>query len=1556
MNNKNTNDTKSNSSLLAAALSPENRVGFIIALVSISLMIASAIGVYVWLAPDSSSKVKMAPIDSSRVKPEADAKVTQEYRDAIKNQNEKKYKAAAQKTNGVTMPFVFDKKESKRDDGKDISNCDCRIDDEQLINAMNRLGINGSGKIGNDHKRIGTSDVYISTTGQLIGPDGIGIKYQGNDIFIDSNGNATDDKGIALIDRKKSTIFIGENGEFLNKQATNIALAGDLLTSKGVSYVGNGRIATRPGNMMRVGSSDVYVTIEGLEVTMDGKPIKHSGMFVFRDEENKLINRNNMDVAWEGTSVYQNNTGQLVNASGSIFKSVGIIFSYDGIMIDNEGKLTRPLIDIERISKGDLFTDKKGNIVDGNGLPITHYGIKVRLKAGTKIVKISGKEITNRKGDIIFLSSRGVLKSDVGKASAQTGILKTSEGVAYDRKGELVTRRGKMERRGKSDIYTSIDGLVLDKHGKALIFKMSDAFTSFSDVLHDGSQALETLSSIPVTDSKGNRVYLSLEGMLVDKLGNLIRDTGILSTSDGVVITSSGQIIVSDTDRQLVTTKDGKPVTFNGKEVFKGEDGRLYDADGNPILSADGRAVYMDENGNLVDEFGRIIDDVQLMAGEREVVNGELSTRKKLTSSDGSRVLFDNKDVYVDSSGRLVDENGKAILSKDGRELFMDKNGNLVDKDGNIITEDLLFTEDGKSIKSNLIVGREQIITKSGKAVKFNGKDVYKGTDGSLYDADGNPLLTKDGKRIYLDENGNLIDSDGNLVDENILKVYGEESISNSDLSVGNVLTDANGNPVKYNGKDVIIGEDGLLLDENGNPILTKDGRKVFMDENGNLVDEFGNIIDEDLLTDASGNTINEGFKKGRSIIKTKDGKPVKYKGENVSISSDGSLLDKDGNPILTKDGRKVFLDEDGNLVDEYGNVIDENLLSIESDSIKNVGLTSVATSSIKNIGNSGIYTTKDGLLLDKDGKALKFNGKNVRVGKNGQLLDEDGNPVVDKDGNAVYMNSKGELVDKDGNIITDSVLTNNNGELLDSSGNLIKDNISNIGGSDLYTSKDGRLVDKNGRALKYNGKDVYVGEDGALYDKYGRPITDAMGNSIFVDSNGNLIDSKGNKIKSSELTNADGVLIDSSGELITAGGKLTKIPGTNLFKTKDGQVVDENGKPIQINGKDVFIDDDGRMVDRNGKPIKFKRKEMFLGKDGRLVDRDGQAITNKNSEALFLGDEGGIVNESGISEDESSKYKNRDPKTGFSRSVDPNQNQVQRTPNKDVSTSVSDKNKKEGSKKKRSNTQKGLNLDKQSEERLARRYSIIKKSLEKRIIEFETAMNKDVKSETVVVGGTRTSGIEHLVENTGNASEDNSDNNSSNDKDAKGELIGIAGDLLYAVLDVKINTDFSDRVSATIVGRNPKDKLYKAKMIGKITLKYEHVVISFNNIVLKDGTMVPVDAIALDPATGDGALTGDVDTHFWYRYGGLFLSSILEGTSEAMSEAGTREESTTTTGTKVTTTGLDGDKLALRSLGKVGEAFTEVTSEFVKRPITVQVPAGQEMAIKLFTNALMTK
>lgn len=104
-------------------------------------------------------------------------------------------------------------------------------------------------------------------------------------------------------------------------------------------------------------------------------------------------------------------------------------------------------------------------------------------------------------------------------------------------------------------------------------------------------------------------------------------------------------------------------------------------------------------------------------------------------------------------------------------------------------------------------------------------------------------------------------------------------------------------------------------------------------------------------------------------------------------------------------------------------------------------------------------------------------------------------------------------------------------------------------------------------------------------------------------------------------------------------------------------------------------------------------------------------------------------------------------------------------------------------------------------------------------------------------------------------------------------------GDTVYAINRLPINTDGVPIVQLTIV--SPGD-MNNAVLSGNFTKMQDSVVLRFSSYS-KNGNTYPINAIAIDPDTMESMMADDVDKHYWQRYGGVILASIIQGYSQSL-------------------------------------------------------------------------
>ena len=393
-------------------------------------------------------------------------------------------------------------------------------------------------------------------------------------------------------------------------------------------------------------------------------------------------------------------------------------------------------------------------------------------------------------------------------------------------------------------------------------------------------------------------------------------------------------------------------------DIIINADGTVTDKFGNPILGADGKPLTRDD---LV--FNP--DGTLAMKGTA------------LTGANGEPLTMD--DVTIGADGILRDKNGQPILGPDGKPLTQD---------------DVVINPDGS------ISTRGQALTAGAAESELRAEDVTIGADGILRDKAGNPILGADGKPLTKDdvvfnadgsitvkgpaltrsvqktlsaddvtvgEDGILRDKDGNpILGPDGKPLTKDDVVFNADGSItvkGPTLTGPNGEPLSAD--DVTVGEDGILRDKDGNPILGPDGKPLTKD---------------DVIFNADGTISMKG-----GPLTTMVEEPLNM--DDVTIGADGILRDKNGDPILGPDGKP--LTEDDIIVNADGSI-----------SMKGDKLTSDAAGPVP--------------LLGKNGEPLSAD--DIQIGDDGIVRDKDGNPILGPDGKP--LTAADIEIDENGNVV----------------------------------------------------------------------------------------------------------------------------------------------------------------------------------------------------------------------------------------------------------------------------------------------------------------------------------------------------------------------------------------------------------------------------------------------------------------------------------------------------------------------------------------------------------
>lgn len=170
-------------------------------------------------------------------------------------------------------------------------------------------------------------------------------------------------------------------------------------------------------------------------------------------------------------------------------------------------------------------------------------------------------------------------------------------------------------------------------------------------------------------------------------------------------------------------------------------------------------------------------------------------------------------------------------------------------------------------------------------------------------------------------------------------------------------------------------------------------------------------------------------------------------------------------------------------------------------------------------------------------------------------------------------------------------------------------------------------------------------------------------------------------------------------------------------------------------------------------------------------------------------------------------------------------------------------------------------------------------------------------------------------------------------------------GDLLYAIMDVGVNSDVPSAVLATVTSGAYRN----ARLMGGFQRHDERLVLAFNHAVLPSGETVQLEAYAVDPATSEASVASSVNTHFFSRWGGLVASAFLEGLGSAKRYSGAQStiygSGGDTTDQMVWNTYSVEDQ-AWIAAGKVGEKAGKIFEKGFDRPPTVRLESGTPVGV----------
>lgn len=173
-------------------------------------------------------------------------------------------------------------------------------------------------------------------------------------------------------------------------------------------------------------------------------------------------------------------------------------------------------------------------------------------------------------------------------------------------------------------------------------------------------------------------------------------------------------------------------------------------------------------------------------------------------------------------------------------------------------------------------------------------------------------------------------------------------------------------------------------------------------------------------------------------------------------------------------------------------------------------------------------------------------------------------------------------------------------------------------------------------------------------------------------------------------------------------------------------------------------------------------------------------------------------------------------------------------------------------------------------------------------------------------------------------------------------------GSMLYGQILAGINSDYPGMVRAKVLG-GPLDQ---SQMIGSYAVPFiednyrprDKIKINFDKLIYNRNT-IAITAVGLDTQSMTDYLSGDVNNHYFTRWGGLIAANVLKGIGKAVANTNTtpsNDGSGLIYNAPITATG---DQLKVAA-GEVGNELSTIAREQFDRPPTVTKDQGEMIAI----------
>ena len=937
----------------------------------------------------------------------------------------------------------------------------------------------------------------------------------------------------------------------------------------------------------------------GNQVYIDGKPVfsdangvlKSGDGVVFRDETGSAIKLGRDGVAYDSSgnkvSVFGKNGEEVTSKLNSESLSLSPLLDQNGnpvlingeqAFVDSEGNIRNKSNQLIKDSVGKAMKlNSDGTVINSLGEMVeveSVNGGKVKgpLHAGDSVLS----PVLDENGNPVFVNGEQVFVDDKGNIRNKNnqlvkdslgGTMKLSaNGTVVDSLGNTVDVELEDGTKVGGALYSAGSGLspVLDENGNPV-------FIDGEQVFVDAKGNIKNKDNQLVKDSLGGTMKLSADGTVVDSLGNTVD----VELEDGTKV--GGALYSAGSGLSPVLDENGNPVFIDGEQVFVDAKGNIKNKDNQLVKDSLGGTMKLSPDGFVVDSLGNVVD-VELANGGK--VTGPLHAADKglspVLDKDGNPVLINGEPIYQDENGVIKHKNGKVFLDKFGGSLSLGDDGKVKNSRGETVS---LTDKAGNEIfgpvysSSN---GLEPLLDENGNQVMIDGEPAFVDKKGRVRNVHGDVFTDSLGGALTLDSEGKVVDSEGKIVP---VTAMGGDAVD-SKLESKNVkkspLLDKNGNQVFIDGKPAWADDKGNVYDAEGNLLKGVDGEPLRLSESGKVIDSDGNEIS---VTDRNGKSIVgplSAIGAGLSPLLDEKGNQLMINGEPAFVDENGLVRDASGKIIKDSLGQPLEL-SDGVVVDGQGNKVETRTLD---GKVNNGKVLSLNENNVTGLSP----------LVDENGNQVYVDGKPLFLDKNGNVRNSDGQLAKDKNGNALELTESGEIVNERGQVVTSFTASGARTE-------------GKIKSSSLSSTSE-PLLDENGNQVFVDGKPAYLNKDGVVVDEFGVPIKDDLGGVITLSEDGSLRDSVG-----------DLVLGKTASGQSTIGKLSPKNPPLAMEP-----LLDENGEQIYINGKPAFVDENGVARDANGK-IMFDERggAIKLNDSGYLEDSVGNLIKPMNEDGLAV-------------------------------------------------------------------------------------------------------------------------------------------------------------------------------------------------------------------------------------------------------------------------------------------------------------------------------------------------